>query len=205
MTRPPVQFAFPLRILHWLMVALLVAMLFIGVGMVSSVGDYHSLLAIHRPMGILILCLAAIRLVTRLSTRSPEFPPAMPHSEQIVAKLSERLLYSLFIALPLVGWAMLSAGDFPIVMFGSVHLPPLLPAKPMLYATLRKTHTILAYLLFLTFLAHMGAVLFHTLVLRDGLLKRMALWSSGRAKIELTRQFSDAEKRSIEEAGTGTL
>jgi cytochrome b561 len=42
---------------------------------------------------------------------------------------------------------------------------------------LRKTHTLLAYLLFLTFLAHFGAVLFHTLILRDRLLNRMALWS----------------------------
>ena len=71
---------------------------------------------------------------------------------------------------------MLSAGNYPIVMFGPVHLPPILPANPMLYAVLRKTHTILAYLLFLTFLAHLTAVLFHTLVIRDGLLNRMALW-----------------------------
>jgi len=40
---------------------------------------------------------------------------------------------------------------------------------------LRQAHTLLAYLLFMTFLAHLGAVLFHTLILRDRLLKRMAL------------------------------
>jgi cytochrome b561 len=96
--------------------------------------------------------------------------------ERIVAKLSERLLYALFIALPLVGWAMLSAGHYPIVMFGAVHLPPILPARPELYAALREGHTILAYLLFLAFLAHLGAVLFHTLILRDGLLNRMTPW-----------------------------
>src|SRR5579863_8115122 len=175
--RNPTQFAILSRILHWLMAVLLLALLFIGVSMVSSLGDYHKLVAIHRPLGILILILAAIRLVTRWSTRSPELPSSMPHSERVVAKLSERLLYTLFIALPLVGWAMLSAGHYPIVMFGAVHLPPILPARPLLYATLRETHTILAYLLFLTFLAHLGAVLFHTLVLRDGLLKRMAPWS----------------------------
>jgi cytochrome b561 len=71
---------------------------------------------------------------------------------------------------------MLSAGRYPIVMFGALHLPPILPARPELYATLRETHTILAYLLFLTFLAHFGAVLFHTLILRDGLLNRMVPW-----------------------------
>jgi cytochrome b561 len=44
----------------------------------------------------------------------------------------------------------------------------------MLYAALRKAHTILAYLLFVVFIAHFGAVLFHTLVLRDRLFSRMA-------------------------------
>ena len=61
-------------------------------------------------------------------------------------------------------------------MFGPVHLPPILPANPALYAILRKTHTILAYLLFVTFLTHLGTVLFHTLIVRDRLLDRMALW-----------------------------
>jgi len=62
------------------------------------------------------------------------------------------------------------------VMFGPVHLPAILPANPALCAVLRKTHTILAYLLFLTFLGHLSAVLFHTLVIRDRLLNRMAVW-----------------------------
>jgi cytochrome b561 len=72
---------------------------------------------------------------------------------------------------------MLSAGSYPITMFGALELPPILPAKPELYGALRETHTIMAYLLFLTFLAHLGAVLFHTLVLRDGLLRRMIPWT----------------------------
>jgi cytochrome b561 len=176
-TKSPTQFALLSRILHWLMAALLIAMLFIGVSMVSSLGDYHRLLSIHRPLGILILILAAIRLVTRLLTRTPALPAGMSQPERLVVKLSEYLLYALFIALPLVGWAMLSAGHYPIVMFGSVHLPPILPAMPELYSTLRKTHTILAYLLFLAFLAHMGAVLFHTLIVRDGILSRMVPWT----------------------------
>jgi cytochrome b561 len=173
----PAQFAFLSRVLHWLMAALLVAMLFIGVSMVGSLGEYHRLVAIHRPLGILVLVLAAIRLLTRVLTRHPSLPATMSQSERFVATASERLLYALFFALPLVGWAMLSAGSYPITMFGALELPPILPARPELYAVLRETHTILAYLLFFTFLAHLGAVLFHTLVLRDGLLSRMIPWS----------------------------
>ena len=174
-TNSPTQFAVQSRILHWLMAAMLLTMLFIGVSMVSSLENYHRLIGIHRPLGIMILILAVVRLTNRMFTTLPPFPPTMSRSERLVATASERLLYTLMFALPLVGWSMLSAGSYPIVMFGSLHLPPILPANPALYAVLRKSHSLLAYLLFLTFLAHLCAVLFHTLILRDRLLKRMAL------------------------------
>jgi cytochrome b561 len=185
-TNPPTQFALRSRILHWLMAALLLTMLFIGVSMVASLGDYHALVAIHRPLGIAIFILAIVRLVNRMFSTLPPFPPTMSRQERWLATASERLLYALMIVLPLVGWGMLSAGRYPIVMFGPVHLPAILPASRTLYAILRKSHTILAYLLFLAFLAHLGAVLFHTLIIRDRLLSRMALWPvpSPEAKIE---------------------
>src|ERR1700726_826167 len=174
--KPRTRFALQSRILHWLMAAMLLAMLFIGVTMVASLGDYHVLVAIHRPLGIMILILPAIRFVNRICTKLPPFPPPMSRQERFLASSSEKVLYALMFALPLVGWGMLSAGHYPIVMFGPVHLPSILPANPTLYAVLRKTHTVLAYQLFLPFLFHLSTVLFHTLIVRDRLLDRMALW-----------------------------
>jgi cytochrome b561 len=190
MANTPTQFVLLARILHWLMAVILLAMLFIGVSMVTSLGDYHQLVAIHRPLGIMILILAAVRLVNRMFTTLPPFPPTMSRQERFVASTSERLLYTLMFALPLVGWGMLSAGHYPIVMFGPVHLPAILPVNPALYAVLRKTHTILAYLLFLTFLGHFSAVLFHTLIIRDRLLNRMAVWPirSNKSNFNETKQ-----------------
>jgi cytochrome b561 len=175
-TNPPAQFSLLSRVLHWLMAAMLLTMLFIGVAMVASLGDYHWLVSIHRPLGIMIFILAVIRLANRMLTTLPPFPSTMSPMERLAATASERLLYTLMLALPLVGWGMLSAGHYPIVLFGPVHLPPMLPASPAVYALLRKLHTILAYLLFFTFLAHLSAVLFHTLILRDRLLNRMVPW-----------------------------
>jgi cytochrome b561 len=97
----------------------------------------------------------------------------MSPQERVAAHASEVLLYTLLFLEPLVGWGMLSAARYPIALYGSLHLFPILPHSVMLYAFLRKTHTILAYLLFLAFLAHFGAILFHTLIVRDGLLNRM--------------------------------
>ena len=176
MSKSPTQFAWLSRILHWLMAAMILTMLFIGVAMVASVGNYHKLVSLHRPLGIAILILAIVRIINRKFTTLPPFPPTMSQFERRMATASEKLLYALMILLPLVGWGMLSAGNYPIVMFGPVHLPPILPAHPMLFAVLRKTHTVLAFLLFFTFLAHLSAVLFHTVVIRDGLLNRMVPW-----------------------------
>jgi cytochrome b561 len=170
------QFAGSMRFLHWLVAAIVLTMLCIGVAMIARLGDYHALVSLHRPLGILLLIVVAIRLVNRLFHRLPDFPATMSEGEKRVAHWSEALLYTLLFAMPLIGWGMLSAARYPITMFGSVHLFPILPHNVMLYAVLRKTHTYLAYLLFFAFLAHFGAVLFHSVVLRDGLFSRMAPW-----------------------------
>ncbi len=170
------QFTVLMRILHWLMAAMVLTMLGIGVAMVASLGDYHRLVSIHRPLGIAILILVVIRFVNRQFSTLPPFPATMSSQERLVAHWSEILLYTLLFVLPLIGWGMLSAARFPIVLCGSLHLFPILPHSVMFYAFLRKTHTVLAYLLFLAFIAHFGAILFHTLVVRDGLFSRMAPW-----------------------------
>ena len=164
------------RLLHWLMAAMVLTMLCIGVAMIASLADYHTLVSIHRPLGIAILILVVARFVNRLVSRIPPFPATMSRAERIAATASELAMYGFMFLLPLVGWGMLSAARYPIVLFGSVHLPFILPHDAMLYAVLRKAHTILAYLFFLTFLAHFGAILFHTLIVRDGIMKRMAPW-----------------------------
>jgi cytochrome b561 len=174
MTTASQQFPVSMRILHWLMVAMVLTMLGIGVAMVASLADYHALVSIHRPLGILILIVAVIRFVNRQFSTMPPFPATMSAQERFIAHVSEILLYTLMLVLPLIGWGMLSAARFPIVLYGSLHLFPILPHSVMLYAALRKLHTILAYLLFFTFIAHFGAVLFHTFVLRDHLFNRMA-------------------------------
>ena len=171
------QFTVLSRLLHWTMAAMVLTMLCIGVSMVVSLVDYHVLVSIHRPLGIAILVLVVVRFVNRLVSPRPPFPATMSRLERRMATASELTLYGLMFALPLVGWGMLSAARYPIVLYGSVHLPFILPHDVMLYAVLRKVHTILAYLLFLTIVAHFGAILFHTLIVRDGILMRMAPWN----------------------------
>jgi cytochrome b561 len=168
------RYAWSSRVLHWLMALMVLAMLLIGMAMVASLLDYHLLLAVHRPLGILVLVFVIVRFVNRQVTRLPPFPETMSTIERAAATWSERLLYTLMFIMPLIGWGMLSAARYPIVLFGPIRLPPILPHSTWLYTVLRTSHTVFAYLLFFAFMAHLSAVLFHTLVLRDGLLRRMA-------------------------------
>lgn len=177
MSTAPRQFSAFSRILHWTMAAMILAMLGIGVAMVASLPYYHVLVSIHRPLGIAILLLVVVRFVNRQLSRLPPFPPTMSRTERLAATAAEYTMYGLMVLLPLVGWGMLSAARYPVVLYGAVHLPPILPHSAMLYAALRQAHTILAYLFFVTFLAHFGAILFHTLIVRDGMLMRMAPWN----------------------------
>lgn len=170
----PTRFAAFSRLLHWIMAVMILAMVFIGVGMVTRPGDYHHLVSVHRPLGVAILVLAAIRLVNRLINRPPPLPADMPRWLKAVADASHMVLYALMFAVPLVGWAMLSAGDYPVGLYGPLRLPPILPPSPPVFAALRQTHTVLALLFFATFLAHLGAALTHALVFRDGVFESMA-------------------------------
>jgi cytochrome b561 len=175
------QFTLFSRLLHWTMAAMIIAMLFIGVAMVGSLSNYHRLVSIHRPLGIAILVLVIVRYINRRINPPPPFPQSMPAAERRIAKVSETAMYAMMFAMPLIGWGMLSAARYPIVLHGPLHLPPILPHNTTLYVILRKLHTIVAYLFFVTFIAHFSAMLFHTLIMRDHILDRMALWKVRRA------------------------
>jgi cytochrome b561 len=138
MIRHVLRFNLLARFLHWTMAVLILAMLLIGLGMVSTVSPrYHELLSIHRSIGVVILVLAAVRLLNRVVNPPPPLPPDLPSWQTALAKLSYLLLYALMFSLPLVGWAMLSAAGYPIMLYGSVHLPPILPHDVRIYALLR--------------------------------------------------------------------
>lgn len=163
------------RALHWLMAVCILAMLFIGVGMVSTVmPKYLTLVSIHKPLGVAILVLALLRLVVRLIYGAPPLPADLPEPMKLAAHLSHYAFYALMIALPLIGWGMLSAAAYPIVLFAGVHLPAILPRSDSLHTLLWNAHVYLAFAFFALILLHVAAALFHALVRRDGVFEAMA-------------------------------
>jgi cytochrome b561 len=170
----PRHFNLTARVLHWSTALMILAMLFIGIGMVASLSLRPTLISLHRPLGIAILLLVIVRLINRLRHRPPPLPTDLPAVQVFAAKASHWLLYALMFAMPLVGWSMLSAGGYPVMMFSGLTLPAITPHNPTVYAVLRSAHTWLALLLFVTVLMHLAAALFHAWVRRDGVFASMA-------------------------------
>jgi cytochrome b561 len=169
------------RLLHWTMAIAILAMLFVGVGMVATVSHAHNvLLAIHRPLGIALLALVIVRVFVRVRRGAPELPADMSAPQRFAAEASHLVLYALMVAMPLIGWSMLSAGGFPVTLFGALHLPPIVPHDIRLYALLRTLHTYLAFALFATVLMHLAAALFHGLIRGDGVLASMTGYAARR-------------------------
>ena len=114
MSRQPSSFTLAARLLHWLMALLLLAMLFIGVGMLSTLSGWHStLLAIHKPLGLMLLVLLVLRVLVRLRNAPPPLPADLPQWQRLGAGASHVLLYGLMLVLPLVGWTMQGAAGYP--------------------------------------------------------------------------------------------
>lgn len=170
----PQHFNLLARVLHWSMAAAIFAMLFVGAAMVVSLGNRTQLLDLHRPLGLAILLLALVRLGNRLRNPPPPLPADLPRIQVWAATASHWILYALMLAMPLIGWAMLSAGGYPIIVWDGFHLPAIAPHSAALYGFLRPLHGVLAYLLFFTILGHLGAALFHAWVRRDQVFAQMA-------------------------------
>ncbi|NQF22446.1 cytochrome b, partial [Enterobacter hormaechei] len=84
----PPHFNILARSLHWLMAGMILAMLFIGAAMMTSLHHRIWLIDLHRPLGIAILLLAVVRLVNRLLSRTPPLPPDLPVWQVLAAKAS---------------------------------------------------------------------------------------------------------------------
>lgn len=105
---------------------MVLGMLFIGVGMVSTaVPLYPVLRALHRPLGVLILALALMRLPLRLATGAPALPTDLPRLQRLAAKASHVLFYASMGSLPLIGWGVLSSSGYPVQLTKALILLPI--------------------------------------------------------------------------------
>ena len=165
--------------LHWVLAAAILTAFFVGLYLEDLPFSPAKLKLInwHKWAGVTILALSVLRLMWRLTHRPPALPAriesAMPGWQRAAHHGTHHLMYLLFFAVPLLGWAYSSAKGFPIVWFGVLPLPDLVAPNPELAEAIKPLHGLAAWGLIGLVVLHVGAALKHQFIDRDGLLERM--------------------------------
>lgn len=164
-----------IKFFHWLMAALIIFQIMLGVMAVTwPVSPTKlDLFVWHKSFGVLILTLAALRLLWRLANVTPALPEGMADWERLGARMSHFLLYLLMIALPITGWIINSAANIPFRIFWLVPLPPIVAPDKALADLFAWIHGGLALTLVLVVVVHVGAALRHHFIKHDKVLIRM--------------------------------
>jgi cytochrome b561 len=182
------------QILHWLTVLLLTVLIVIGkADLVEADLPGSAGFMWHGSLGVLVLALAAARLLWRLVSRPPEFPSTMTRLGRTLARTTHVSLYVLLVALPLSGWLAASSENSNINFFNIATVPRWGPSAPMAAASSavsprqaapqvngeeregfsKELHEVLVDALLIVVALHFLAALKHQFIDHDGLMRRM--------------------------------
>lgn len=138
---------------------------------------------LHKSIGITVLLLTLLRVAWRLTNPPPKLPSTMPGWERFAASTLHTLFYILLLALPLSGWAMVSASPLikvhPTVLYGVVPWPAFpysgldSDALHDMHKLMERTHDTLAWIAYAMITLHVLAALKHQFFDRDEVLGRM--------------------------------
>jgi cytochrome b561 len=186
MARPSGEYDAVAKLLHWLIATFVLCLIGLGLTMTRTGGLALKLelYQLHKSMGITVLMLMMLRIAWRLFLPPPDLPPAMPGWEQGAARGTHLLLYAMLLALPLSGWAMVSATlppfNLPTVLYKAIpwpHIPGIenlsAAAKKTVEALSKNVHAALGWALAALVSLHVAAALRHGFILKDGVMLRM--------------------------------
>lgn len=180
--------------LHWILAVLIVAALALGALVMVKLPNSDPMrleaLRSHMMGGSLILVLMLVRLVVRIRTEHPARPSTGSRVLDRLAWASHRLLYVAVLGQAISGVVMALQTGFPGIVFGGGTLPADFWVYPI-----RSVHYLFSRTLMALIALHIIGTLYHTLMLRDGLLRRMFFGRRIVAKID----FASAPAKSISE------
>jgi cytochrome b561 len=162
------------QLFHWIIVVLVITQ-FVLANLADSAPTMKKLALLnwHKWSGMTILMLTVLRIIWRFANVVPDMPATTASWQHRAARLSHTLLYVLLVAMPLSGWLMSSARNFPVSWFGLFTFPDLVGPDRALYEVFHETHEILAATLLVTAVIHLLAALKHHFIDRDNVLRRM--------------------------------
>jgi len=171
----PGKYPLSLRLLHWLMAFIIIALLIVGLIMTGLPGNdplRPTLYALHKSFGLTVFLLAALRLFLRLKEGVPPLPEIIARSERMLAQAGHWAFYDYFALMPLSGYLMTNSFGMPVKWF-AVELPRLIGVDKDRGHLLADFHAYAAYTLIGLITLHVLAVVVHYVKERVNLLKRM--------------------------------
>lgn len=163
------------KALHWLIVVLLIAQ-FTFAWTMPHIGrntPVTTLISLHFTFGVIILAVAVVRLIWRMTHGEPAPLAGIPPWQVNSARVVEWLLYLLLFVIPVLGLINANWRGMPVVMFG-LEMPHLIGVRAPGWDWTGDVHGLLAnYVLLALVGLHVLAALYHYVVRRDGVLQRM--------------------------------
>lgn len=145
----------PAKVFHWVTAALVLFMVTSGVLMkqLGSGAFADTLFLIHKTAGILTLSVVVLRIVYRMLMPDPG-----TDREDYRRPTLHWLLYTALFAMPLLGWAGISAFGSRGILFG-IELPPIWPEGSPWADFLLETHAYLAFGMLALVALHIGVAM----------------------------------------------
>ncbi|OQX15627.1 MAG: cytochrome B [Thiothrix lacustris] len=165
---------FPIA-LHWLTLLLLVAVyacIELREFYPKGSDPRNALKSWHFMLGLTVFGLTGLRLVIRWLNPPPSNQAVIPAWQRLFASATHLSLYVLLLAMPLLGWAILSGEGKAIMWFG-LQLPALISPDKELAEWLEDLHTTVGTMGYFLIGFHAAAGLYHHYIQRDGTLLRM--------------------------------
>jgi superoxide oxidase len=161
--------------LHWLMLVLIIAVYACielrefypkGSDLRNALKTWHFML------GLSVFALVWARLLFIIIGQSPIILPVPAKWQLLLAKAIHLMLYIFMIAMPILGWLLLSAAGKPIPFFG-LELPALISENKSLADSIKEIHETGGTIGYFLIGFHAAAGLYHHYLLRDNTLLRI--------------------------------
>lgn len=175
MKNTPENFGTVAKAFHWVMALMIIGLLAIGFMMTQMAPSptKFKLYALHKSVGLTVLCLAILRLIWRFTHVVPRVPDSLSPVHRFLMKLSPLVLYGLMILMPISGFIMSDAGGHPITFFGLYTLPSFFTKNPDLSKAAQLVHHYTAWAFIGILVAHTGAAFYHHFIFKNTILQRM--------------------------------